>query len=54
MRGAWFLDTTDNGATRVRLTLVIDPRHWPGSESLFSAERLANALRDLEKAAGKP
>jgi hypothetical protein len=53
MRGAWFLDTTDNGATRVRLTLVIDPRHWPGSENLFSAERLANALLDLEKAAGK-
>ena len=54
MRGQWFLDTTDNGTTRVRLTLVIDPRHWPGSENLFSAERLANALRELERAAGKP
>jgi hypothetical protein len=51
MRGQWFLDTTDSGTTRVRLTLVIDPRHWPGSEDLFSAERLANSLRDLEKAA---
>ena len=54
MRGQWFLDTTDSGTTRVRLTLVIDPRHWPGSENLFSSERLASALRDFEKAAGKP
>jgi hypothetical protein len=30
---------------------VIDPRHWP--EGLFSAERMANAVRDLEKAALK-
>lgn len=54
MRGQWFLDTTDNGSKRVKLTLVIDPRHWPGSETLFSAERLANALHALEKAALKP
>src|SRR5688572_26215381 len=52
MRGQWYLDATDSGTTRVRLTLVIDPRHWPGSESLFSAERLASSLREFERAAG--
>ena len=51
MRGRWDLTPNTDGTTRVKLTLVIDPRHWP--EGLFSAERMANAVRDLEKAALK-
>ena len=54
MRGEWYLAANADGGTRVRLTIVIDPRHWPGSERLFSSERMANALLDLERAAMKP
>lgn len=54
MRGGWRLESLPNG-TRVRLDLYIDPKHWPAdaAEGMFSAERLANAVLDLEKAALK-
>jgi hypothetical protein len=53
MRGEWYLGANNDGTTRVKLTIVIDPRHWPGSERLFSAQRMADALVELEKAAAK-
>lgn len=51
MRGEWHLTAQGDGSTMLKLTLVIDPRHWPRSERLFSAERMANSLLRLEKAA---
>lgn len=52
LRGGWKLDSVARG-TRVTLDLHIDPRHWPpdASDEMFSAERLAQAILDLEKAA---
>jgi hypothetical protein len=53
MRGEWYLTPNGDEGTRVKLTIVLDPRHWPASERLFSPERMANALLDLEKVAVK-
>ena len=53
MRGAWILQPTREGTTRVSLTLVINPRHWPRRESMFSATRLAKSLDTFQLAAGK-
>ena len=53
MRGEWHLAPDNNGTTRIKLTVVIDPRHWPGSERLFSAQRMAQALVELERTAAK-
>lgn len=54
MRGSWTLKTNPDGTTRVNLTLVFNPRHWPRSESMFAATRLAKSLDNLERAAGRP
>lgn len=54
LRGGWKVDTVPGGS-RVTLDLFIDPQHWPAdaADGMFSAERLANAVFDLEKAALK-
>lgn len=54
MRGEWHLGVDAGEATLVKLTIVLDPRHWPGSERLFSADRMVDALLGLEKAALAP
>jgi hypothetical protein len=53
MRGEWYLTPNGDEGTRVKLTIVLNPQHWPASDRLFSSERMANALLDLEKAAVK-
>jgi hypothetical protein len=54
-RGSWRLQPHEDGSTRVTLLLVIIRSQWPGdaAEGMFSAERLAQAVIDLEKAALK-
>ena len=54
MRGAWNLKSNPDGTTRLNLTLVFNPRHWPRSESMFAATRLAKSLDNFERAAGRP
>ena len=52
MRGEWYLGAPEiDGSTHVKLTIVIDPRHWPRPERLFSEEKMANSILRLEKAA---
>ena len=48
-RGSWRLQPHEDGSTRVTLLLVIIRSQWP--EGMASAERLAQAVLDLEKAA---
>lgn len=51
-RGSWKLQPHHDG-TRVTMELVIDPKQWPGdvAEGIFSAQRMAQAVLGLEKAA---
>jgi hypothetical protein len=54
-RGSWRLQPHEDGSTRVTLLLVIIRGQWPGDVAggFFSAERLAHAVLELEKAALK-
>ncbi len=55
LRGSWRLEPHQDGSTRVTLLLLIDTKQWPGNitEGIFSAERIAEAVLGLEKAARK-
>jgi carbon monoxide dehydrogenase subunit G len=52
-RGSWRLQPHQDGSTRVTLLLVVIRTQWPGdvTQGIFSAERLAQGVRRLEKAA---
>lgn len=52
VRGWWRITPHHDGA-RIKLELVVDPRHWSGdvTEGDLSAERMAQAVLGLEKAA---
>ena len=54
IRGRWDLHPYPDG-TRVTLKLTIDPKHWPSdaADGVFSAQRMAQAVLDLEQAALK-
>ena len=53
-RGSWRLKPYSDG-TRITLHLVLNRRQWPGdvAEGMFSAQRMANAVLELERAALK-
>ena len=54
-RGSWRLEPHQDGSTRVTLLIVMIHNHWGGdvSQGIFSAERMAEAVLGLEKAARK-
>lgn len=54
-RGSWKLEPHHDG-TRITMTLLIDPRHWPDdvAEGVFSAQRMAQAMLALEKSTPGP
>lgn len=51
-RGSWTLKAHEDGSTRITLVFYIDVKQWPGDSArrIFSAERIAQAVLDLEKA----
>ena len=53
LRGAWTLEPAPEGKTRMTLTLVLNPRHWPRYDHYFNATRLARSLDAFQLAAGK-
>jgi hypothetical protein len=53
MKGAWTLHPAPEGKTRMTLTLVLNPRHWPRYERIFNATRMARSLDAFQLAAGK-
>jgi hypothetical protein len=53
MKGSWNLEPNADGTTRLNLTLVVNPRHWPRYERLFPASAMAKSLDVLQTAAGK-
>jgi len=52
-RGSWKLEPHEDGSTRITLLFHLDIKQWPGDSArrIFSEERLAKAVLDLEKAA---
>ncbi|MCC6763243.1 MAG: SRPBCC family protein [Deltaproteobacteria bacterium] len=54
-RGWWRVQPHHDG-TRVTMTFYFDPKDWPGEETdeVFSAERIAQAVLDLDNAAREP
>lgn len=52
-RGSWKLKPHEDGSTRITLLVHLDIKQWPGDSArrIFSEERLAKAVLDLEKAA---
>lgn len=55
LRGSWRLERVSGTATRVKLRLVLDPRHFPEdfTENMFSPERLGQAVEAFVTAAGR-
>jgi len=55
-RGSWRLQPHADGSTRVTLLLILTHNQWPGdvTQGIISAERMAEAVLGLEKAALNP